>query len=83
MPNIYMKQTTGTMENVDKFECLLRILNEENEIDGKKFLLRDDFEKFFVNGNKRAGVRIRKVMQRLKSAAQEIRDDVQNYKRKI
>jgi hypothetical protein len=42
--------------------------------------LEDDFEKFFVKGNKAAGTRIRKGMQDLKGLAQEIRQDVQNHK---
>lgn len=71
------------MESIDKLDFLMRLLTEENEIDGKKYLLKDDFEKFFVGGNKRAGTRIRKVMQRLKSAAQEVRVDVQSYKKGI
>ena len=71
------------MESIDKLDFLMRLLTEENEIDGKKYLLKDDFEKFFVGVNKRAGTRIRKVMQRLKSAAQEVRVDVQSYKKGI
>ena len=56
---------------------------EELEIDGKKYDLKDDFDKFFVRGNKTAGTRIRKVMQELKKVSQEVRDDVQEYKGKI
>jgi hypothetical protein len=40
----------------------------------------DDFEKFYVKGNKSAGVRIRKAMNELKKKAQEIRIEVQNMK---
>ena len=31
--------------------------------------LKDDFDKFFVRGNKTAGTRIRKVMQELKKVS--------------
>jgi hypothetical protein len=39
-----------------------------------------DFEKFYVKGNKSAGVRIRKAMNELKKKAQEIRLEVQAIK---
>lgn len=71
------------MEYIDKYDQLLRIMTEEVEIDGKKFLLKDEFEKFFVKGNKIAATRIRKFMQLIKSQSQEIRDDVQSYRKKI
>lgn len=71
------------MEYLDKYDKLVKLLTEEVEIDGKKFDLKEDFEKFFVKGNKTAGTRMRKVMQELKKIAQEIRDDVQEYKSKI
>lgn len=71
------------MEYVDKYEKLISIITEEVEIDGKKYLLKEEFEKFFVRGNKTAATRIRKFMQLIKSQSQEIRNDVQNYRRKI
>ena len=71
------------MDYLDKYDKLLKLLTEEVEIDGKKFDLKEDFEKFFIRGNKTAGTRMRKVMQELKKVAQEIRDDVQEYKGKI
>lgn len=40
-----------------------------------------DFEKFFVKGNKAAGVRVRKHMQELRQMAQEIRNQVQELKK--
>jgi hypothetical protein len=55
-------------------------LTEEIDIDGKKVRLKDDFEKFFIKGNKTAGVRVRKFMQLLRRTAEEVRDDVQDYK---
>lgn len=39
-----------------------------------------DFEKFYVKGNKSAGVRVRKAMNELKKKAQEIRLEVQSMK---
>lgn len=71
------------MEYVDKYDELLKLLTEEVEIDGKKFNLKEDFEKFFVKGNKTAGTRIRRMMQELKKVSQEVRNDVQNYKAKL
>ena len=69
------------MEYLDKYDELVKILTEEIEIDGKKFYLKDDFEKFFVRENRTAGTRIRKVMQMLRRTAGEIRNDVQDYKK--
>lgn len=71
------------MEYLDKYDKLVKILTEEVEIEGKKYNLSDDFEKFFVRSNRTAGTRIRKVMQELKRLSQEVRDDVQEYKGKI
>jgi hypothetical protein len=71
------------MDYMDKYDNLLKLMTEDFEVDGKKFNLKDDFEKFFVKGNKTAGTRIRKVMQEIKKAAGEIRNDVQDYKTKI
>ena len=71
------------MDYLDKYDKLVKILTEEVEIEGKKYNLNDDFEKFFVRSNRTAGTRIRKVMQELKRISQEVRDDVQDYKKKI
>jgi len=71
------------MEYVDKYEELLNLLLDEVEIDGKKYLLRDEFEKFFIKGNKTAATRVRKIMQQVKRKSQEIRDDVQDYRKSI
>lgn len=71
------------MEYQDKYDKLFKLLTEEVEIDGKKFNLKEDFEKFFVKGNRTAGTRIRRVMQELKKFSQEVRTDVQEYKEKI
>lgn len=68
------------MEYIDKYDELLKLLTEEVEVDGKKFNLKEDFEKFFVRGNKTAGTRIRRMMQEVKKISQEVRNDVQTYK---
>lgn len=41
---------------------------------------KEDFEKFYIKGNKSAGTRLRKSMQEIKNIAQEIRVDVQEVK---
>ena len=71
------------MEYQDKYDKLVKLLTEDFEVEGKKFNLKDDFEKFFVRSNKTAGTRIRKTMQELKKLSQEVRNDVQEYKGKI
>jgi len=69
------------MEYLDKYDELLELLTEEIEVDGKNYLLKDEFEKFFVRGNNTAGTRLRKIMQMVKAKSQEIRDDVQTYRK--
>lgn len=71
------------MEYQDKYDKLFKLLTEEVEIDGKRLNVKEDFEKFFVKGNRTAGTRIRRAMQELKKISQEIRNDVQEYKSKI
>ena len=68
---------------LDKYDSLLNLLTKETEIDGKKIFLSEEFEKFFVRGNKTSGTRIRKFMQLLRRSAEEIRNDVQNYKKNM
>jgi methyl-accepting chemotaxis protein len=68
------------MENLDKYEELLKILTEEVIIDGKKYLLKDEFEKFFIKDNQSAGKRIRKIMQEIRNKSKEIRKAVQEHK---
>jgi hypothetical protein len=71
------------MDYLDKYDYLVKILTEEIEIDGKKYNLKEDFEKFFVKSNKTAGVRVRKVMQEVKKITNSIRTDVQEYKKEF
>lgn len=67
-------------DHLDKYDELLSLLNDKVTIDGKEYSLKDDFEKFFVRGNKTAGVRIRKFMQLIRRKSEEIRESVQEYK---
>ncbi len=71
------------MEYQEKYDKLVEMITDDVEIDGKEYNLKEDFEKFFVKGNKAAGARIRKVMQELKNLAQEVRVDVQSYKNSL
>jgi hypothetical protein len=71
------------MDNLDRYDNLVKILTEPVEIDGKEYSLKEDFEKFFIRENKTAGVRIRKVMQMIRNEAQIIRDNIQEKKKTI
>lgn len=51
-----------------------------NELKALVDSFEGDFEKFYVKGNKSAGVRVRKAMNELKKKAQEIRLEVQTLK---
>ena len=41
---------------------------------------RNDYNKFYTNGNNAAGTRVRKVMQQIKASAQAVRTHVQETK---
>jgi hypothetical protein len=69
--------------NLDKYDNLVKILTQEIEIDGKKYLLKEEFEKFFIKGNRTAATRIRKFMQLIKTQSQDIRDSVQDYRKSL
>lgn len=71
------------MEYLDKYDYLKTLLLDEIEIEGKNYRLEDEFDKFFVKGNKTAGKRIRKFMQLIRRTAEEIRGDVQDYKKDL
>lgn len=71
------------MENIDKYDELLKIITEANIIDGKEYLLKDDFYKFFIRNNKSAGIRIRKVMQLIRDSSKDIRNSIQYHKKSI
>ena len=68
---------------LDKYEELLKLLTEEIEIDGKKYLLKEEFDKFYIKSNKASGTRIRKIMQLIRKSAEDIRFDIQDKKKKI
>lgn len=71
------------MDYLDKYDKLISLLTEEIQIDGKKYDLKEDFEKFFIRDNKTAGARVRKVLGEIKKLINEIRTDVQDIKKKI
>jgi hypothetical protein len=70
-------------EYLDKYDNLLSLMVNETTVDGKKVKLSEEFEKFFVKGNKTAGVRVRKIMQMVRRASEDIRNDVQDYKKSL
>jgi hypothetical protein len=80
---IYKIKNRHKMDHNEKYENLMKILTSPIDIDGKKYLLTEELEKLYVSDNKRAATRIRKMMQMVKSAAQDIRDDVQDYRKSI
>lgn len=51
-----------------------------NELQALIASFENDFDKFYVKGNKSAGTRVRKAMNELKKKAQEIRLEVQSMK---
>lgn len=71
------------MDYMDKYDELKKIITEEVEIDGKKYKLEEEFERFFVKGNRTAGTRVRKIMQMLRRTSESIRNDVQSYKQTL
>jgi len=71
------------MDYMDKYDELKKIITEEVEIDGKKYKLEEEFERFFVKGNRTAGTRVRKIMQLIRRSSESIRNDVQSYKKTL
>jgi len=74
------------MSKVDidsKYDYLLSIMTDKVMIDGKYTNLKEDYKKFFIHGNKTAGKRVRKIMQIIRKTAEEIRRDVQDYKKNL
>jgi len=74
---------TNEKDYLDGYDELLNILIDQIEIDGKKVCLKEEFEKFFIKGNKTAGTRVRKIMQEVRRKAESIRKDIQNYKKDL
>ena len=71
------------MENIDRFDELLKLITEKVIINGKEYSLKEDFEKYFIKNNKSAGIRIRKVMQLVRDSSKEIRKAIQVHKKDI
>jgi hypothetical protein len=57
-------------------------MNRHEELEAKVASLKEDFKKFYEDGNKAAGTRVRKGMLDLKNYAQEVRVEVQEIKNK-
>lgn len=51
-----------------------------NELQSLVNACEKDFQKFYIKGNKEAGIRLRKQMQALRSLAKTIRNEVQEQK---
>lgn len=57
-------------------------MSRHEELETKVASLKEDFKKFYEDGNKAAGTRVRKGMLDLKNFAQEVRVEVQEIKNK-
>jgi hypothetical protein len=62
--------TSETMSHGNRYEELKQLVAG----------MAADFEKFYKDGNKAAGTRVRLAMQELKNFAQQIRTEVQSIK---
>ena len=71
------------MDYIDKYDELKKLVTEEIEIDGKKYKMEEEFERFFIRGNRTAGTRIRKMMQLLRRTSESVRNDIQSYKKTL
>lgn len=54
-----------------------------NELQQMVAQMANDFEKFYVQGNKAAGTRVRAAMQELKTFAQTVRNEVTTMKNDV
>jgi len=68
--NNNVHDTTSTGSQVPRFA----------ELQAMVAAMAGDFEKFYKDGNKAAGTRVRLAMQELKNFAQTIRTEVQSIK---
>jgi len=68
------------METQDKYYELLSLLTEPVKIDGKDYILSQEFYNLYVKGNKISGTRIRKIMQMIRRKAEDVRNDVQYHR---
>ena len=56
-------------------------MDKFKELEALVASMSEDVSKFYEKGNKAAGVRIRKVLQDVKTLAQEIRKDISAQKK--
>lgn len=57
-------------------------MNRYEQLEALLESYKEDFSKFYDNGNKAAGTRVRKGMLEFKNMAQDIRKEVQDIKNK-
>lgn len=57
-------------------------MNRYEQLEAMIASMKEDFSKFYDDGNKAAGTRVRKGMLDLKNFAQEVRVEVQEMKNK-
>ena len=57
-------------------------MDKFKELEGLVASMKADINKIFTNGNKAAGVRVRKNLQVVKEIAQEIREEIQHVRPK-
>ncbi len=69
------------MDHLDRYDRILRLVTEDIKIGKEKYNLKDELYKFYVNNNKTAGIRIRKIMQMIRKESVIIRKDVQRIKK--
>lgn len=55
-------------------------MNRYEELEALLTSLKEDFQKFYDDGNKAAGTRVRKGMLELRNKAQDVRKEVQEIK---
>ncbi len=56
-------------------------MDKFNELHAKLNEMKEDVEKFYIRGNKSAGVRIRQILQDVKALAQEMRIEISRTKK--
>jgi flagellar biosynthesis/type III secretory pathway protein FliH len=69
-------QTTTEQSETGALAAVPRFVELQQLVAG----MQSDFEKFYRDGNKAAGTRVRNAMQELKTLAQTIRTEVQSIK---
>ena len=57
-------------------------MNRFDQLQNLLLSVKEDFHKFYADGNQAAGTRVRKAMQELKTLAQDVRLEVQEIKNK-